>query len=234
MSESIPHQRPILSLILSARDDGDHERLECALGELVRRYPAVEFRIEPLDAPTVLLGMSELDLENICYRLTQEYKIPLDVGETKVLYVETIRKASEAEGKYIRQTGGSGNYGHCRIRLSPREAGAGYSFVNEIRDGAVPVEFLEPIDEGIREALGSGILSGFPVVDVIATLVDGSCHDADSNAVAFRIAGSLAAKEAARKASPDCSGAGCVGRSRNSGGTRGYDRWRSDQTPRAD
>lgn len=202
MSESIPQRRPILSLAVHARDIGDREKLERAMGELIQSYPADEFRVESRDGQTVLCGMSELELEEICDHLIRRYKIPLDMGDPSVMYLETIRKPAEAEGKYIRQTGGSGNYGHCKIRLNPSKAGTGYSFVNEIRNGAIPAEFIEQIDQGIREALKGGILSGFPVVDVTATLYDGSSHDADSNAMAFRIAGSLAAKEAVRKASP--------------------------------
>jgi len=124
------------------------------------------------------------------------------VGEPKVAFRETIRKESDAEGKYIRQTGGSGNYGHFKIRLKPNEPGKGYEFINDIKGGVIPKEYIKPIDQGIREALDGGILAGFPVVDVVVSLYDGSYHDVDSNEMAYKIAGSMAFKEAARKASP--------------------------------
>jgi elongation factor G len=146
--------------------------------------------------------MSESQLEQICDSVQEEWNIRLVKGEPKVIYHEAIRRSAEAEGKYIRQTGGRGNYGHCKIRLNPRTAGSGYEFLNEIRNGAIPEEFIEPINHGIREALEAGVLAGYPMVDLTASLYDGSWHETDSNAMAFRIAGSMAAKEAARRASP--------------------------------
>jgi elongation factor G len=134
--------------------------------------------------------------------MKREHKVEANVGEPKVAFRETVRKNSEAEGKYIRQTGGSGNYGHCWIKLAPNEAGKGYEFVNDIKGGVIPKEYIKPIDQGIREALEGGVLAGYPVVDVIVTLFDGSYHDVDSNEMAYKIAGSMAFKEAARKASP--------------------------------
>jgi elongation factor G len=156
----------------------------------------------PTDGETVISGIGELHLESICDRISREYKIQLDVGEPKVIYLETIRKHAEAEGRYIRQVGGRGQYAHLKLRLEPRESGSGYEFVDEIKDGAVPSEFVEPVDLGIQEAMKGGVLAGHEMVDVRAVLYDGSYHVGDSNETAFRIAGSMAFKEAARKASP--------------------------------
>jgi elongation factor G len=151
---------------------------------------------------TIISGMGELHLEIIVDRMMREYKVEANVGKPQVAYRETIRKESQAEGKYIRQTGGSGQYGHCKIRLGPNEAGKGYEFINDITGGSIPKEFIKPIDMGIREALEGGVLAGYPMVDVKVTLYDGSYHDVDSNEMAFKIAGSMAFKEAAKKASP--------------------------------
>jgi elongation factor G len=146
--------------------------------------------------------MSELHLEVICSRMLHEYKIQLDVGNPRVIFVETIRKQAEAEGKYMRQTGGRGQYAHVKLRLEPREPGSDYQFVDEITEGAVPPEFVEPVNFGIQEAMKAGILAGHEMVDLRAVLYDGSYHDVDSNEMAFKIAGSMAFKEAACKAIP--------------------------------
>jgi elongation factor G len=149
----------------------------------------------------VARGTDELDLEEICTAICRDQGEAFD-GHPEVILLETIRIAAYGEGKYIRQTGGSGNYGHCKVRVAPAEAGSGYEFLNELKDGTIPQQFIEPIDSGIREAIGCGILAGRPVVDVTVTLYDGSYHVTDSNAMAFQIAGAMAFKEAAKKASP--------------------------------
>jgi elongation factor G len=146
--------------------------------------------------------MSELHLEEICDQVSREFKIQIDVGEPEVIYLETIRKHSEAEGKYIRQMGGGGNYGHVKISLEPNEAGKGTEFIIGIRGSVIPRKYIQPIEQGIREALQGGVLAGCEVVEVKATLLDGSYHDVDSNEMAFRIAGSIACKNAMRKARP--------------------------------
>ena len=156
----------------------------------------------PTDGEAVISGMGEPHLETICDHIVREYKIQIDIGAPKVIYLETIRKKSEAEGKYIRAISSHSMYGHVKVRLEPREPGSGYQFVNEIEDGAVPPEFVEPVNLGIQEALKGGILAGSEMVDVRVVLFDGSYHDSDSNEMAFKIAGSMAFKEAARKASP--------------------------------
>jgi elongation factor G len=134
--------------------------------------------------------------------MKREHKVEANVGEPKVAFRETIRKKAEAEGKYIKQTGGSGNYGHCKLRIEPNEPGAGYEFINAIKSGSVPKEYIKPIDQGVQGAIELGILAGYPLVDIKVTLYDGSYHEVDSNEMAFKFAGSIAFKEAARKASP--------------------------------
>jgi elongation factor G len=151
---------------------------------------------------TIIAGMGELHLEIIVDRMMREYKVEANVGKPQVNYRETIRGNAEAEGKYIRQTGGSGNYGHAKIRISPNEPGAGYEFSNDTKGGTIPKEYIKPIDQGIQEAMLGGVLAGYEMVDVKVSLYDGSYHDVDSNEMAFKIAGSMAFKEAAKKAKP--------------------------------
>jgi elongation factor G len=202
MSESKASKRPIVSAALSPKLGDDREQLQRALSTLVREDPSLRVATESPEGQTVLSGMSDSHLESICERISREYNVPLNVGEFKLIYLETIRKTAEGEGKYIRQTGGAGNYGHCKVRLIPKEAGGGYEFVNDIKGKVIPDIFIGPIDHGIREALEDGILFGYPVVDLTVILYEGSCHDTDSNETAFRFAGSIAVKEAARRASP--------------------------------
>jgi elongation factor G len=173
-----------------------------ALSVIVQEDPAIRIETAPDDVPTILSGMSEEHLEAICDRLLGEFKLQLDIGEPTVIYLETVRKSAEAEGKYIRQTGGAGNYGHVKIRVEPNEAGKGFEFVNDIKGGVVPRDYIKPTEQGIREALQGGVLAGYEIVDVKATLFDSSFHEVDSNEMAFKIAGSMAFKEAARKATP--------------------------------
>jgi elongation factor G len=155
-----------------------------------------------MSGQTIIGGMGELHLQVICDRILREYAIEIDVGKPEVIYLETLRKRAEGEGRYIRQTGGSGNYGHVKIRLEPNKMGEGFEFINDIKGDAVPSEYFQPIEQGIREALQGGVLAGYEVVNIVATLFDGSYHAVDSNEMAFRIAGSMACKEAMRKASP--------------------------------
>jgi elongation factor G len=187
---------------VSLRNEGDREKFQWALSVLVQEDPAIRIKTASADGPTILSGMNELHLEVICDRLLREFKLQLDIGEPAVIYLETVRKSAEAEGKYIRHTGGSGNYGHVKIRVEPNEAGKGFEFINDIKGGVVPKEYIEPTEQGILEALQGGVLAGYEIVDVKATLFDGSYHEVDSNEMAFKIAGSMALKEAARKATP--------------------------------
>ena len=202
MSGHPANHRPILSVAITPRIADERKKLEQALSVLVAQDPALCVEPESAGGRTILSGISEAHLEKTCNRIADEYKIPLDMDTPKVIYLETIRGIAEGEGKYLRQTGGQGNYAHCRIRLEPNTRGDGYQFINDIRSGAIPDRFIAPIKRGIREALKGGILYGCPLVDVKVTLYDGSFHETDSNEMAFQFAGALAVKEAARKASP--------------------------------
>jgi elongation factor G len=200
--ESITFAVPVISVAVEPKTKADQEKMGLALNRLAQEDPTFKVHTDPDSGQTIISGMGELHLEIIVDRMMREYKVEANVGKPQVAYRETIRKHSEAEGKYIRQTGGKGQYGHAKIYLDPQPAGLGYEFVNDVKGGSVPKEFIKPIDQGIREALEGGILAGYPMVDVKATLYDGSYHDVDSNEMAFKIAGSMAFKEAARKASP--------------------------------
>lgn len=188
-------------LTLSAVDVADDERLRTALAQIGGEWSGVSIKAEP--ESTYALSVDGWSyLESICDRLRSEYHCAINVSPVKAVLLETIRMQTEAEGKYIRQTGGSGNYGHCKLRIEPNEPGKGYEFVNGIKGGKIPKEYIKPIDEGVQSALELGVLAGFPIVDVKVTLYDGSYHEADSNEMAFKFAGSIAFKEAARKAHP--------------------------------
>jgi len=200
--ESITFAVPVISVAVEPKTKADQERMGMALGRLAQEDPTFKVHTDPDSGQTIISGMGELHLEIIVDRMMREYKVEANVGKPQVAYRETIRRKAEAEGKYIRQTGGRGQYGHAKIRIEPQEPGKGYEFVNDIVGGSVPKEFIKPIDQGIREAMEGGVLAGYEMVDVKATLYDGSYHDVDSNEMAFKIAGSMAFKEAARKASP--------------------------------
>ena len=200
--ESITFAVPVISVAVEPKTKADQEKMGMALSKLAQEDPTFKVHTDPDSGQTIISGMGELHLEIIVDRMMREYKVDASVGKPQVAYRETIRKHAEAEGKYIRQTGGKGQYGHAKIYLDPQPAGMGYEFVNDITGGSIPKEFIKPIDQGIKEALEGGILAGYPMVDVKATLYDGSYHDVDSNEMAFKIAGSMAFKEAARKASP--------------------------------
>jgi elongation factor G len=200
--ESITFAVPVISVAVEPKTKADQEKMGMALGRLAQEDPTFKVHTDPDSGQTIISGMGELHLEIIVDRMMREYKVEANVGKPQVAYRETIRKKAEAEGKYIRQTGGRGQYGHAKIRLEPQAPGTGYEFVNDIIGGSVPKEFIKPIDQGIREAMEGGVLAGYEMVDVKATLYDGSYHDVDSNEMAFKIAGSMAFKEAARKASP--------------------------------
>ena len=202
MAELNPPTRPILSITISVTTEADHENLQRGLLNLSKEDPQMRVTADPTGLPTIVSGMGELHLESICDRLRREYKVQLDVGEMNVLYLETIRKPSEGEGKYIRQVGGKGQYAHVLLRLEPLEAGRGYEFVSEIKGESIPERFLKPINQGIQGKLEAGILAAFPMVDLKATVYDGSFDELDSNELTFQIAGSMAFQDAARKAAP--------------------------------
>jgi elongation factor G len=200
--ESIEFAAPVISVAVEPKTKADQEKMGMALGRLAQEDPTFKVHTDPDSGQTIISGMGELHLEIIVDRMMREYKVEANVGKPQVAYRETIRKHAEAEGKYIRQTGGRGQYGHAKIKLDPQTPGAGYEFVNDIVGGSVPKEYIKPIDQGMQEAMEGGVLAGYPMVDIKATLYDGSYHEVDSNEMAFKIAGSMAFKEAARRASP--------------------------------
>ena len=199
---AITFPEPVISVAIEPKTKADQEKMGIALSRLADEDPTFKVRTDEDSGQTIISGMGELHLEILVDRMKREHKVEANVGEPKVAFRETIRKKAEAEGKYIRQTGGSGNYGHCKLRVEPNTPGAGYEFVNDIKGGVVPKEYIKPIDQGVQGALELGILAGYPIVDVKVILYDGSYHEVDSNEMAFKFAGSIAFKEAARKASP--------------------------------
>jgi elongation factor G len=200
--ESIEFAAPVISVAVEPKTKGDQEKMGVALHRLAQEDPTFKVATDPDSGQTIISGMGELHLEIIVDRMKREYKVEANVGKPQVAYRETIRRHAEAEGKYIRQTGGSGQYGHVKLRVEPNGKGKGFEFVNEIVGGSVPKEYIKPVEQGIREALEGGVLAGYELVDVKATLYDGSYHEVDSNEMAFKIAASMGFKEAARKASP--------------------------------
>jgi elongation factor G len=200
--ESIEFAAPVISVAVEPKTKGDQEKMGIALSRLAQEDPTFKVHTDPDSGQTIISGMGELHLEIIVDRMMREYKVEANVGKPQVAYRETIRKHSEAEGKYIRQTGGSGQYGHVKLRVEPNEKGKGFEFVNDIVGGSVPREFIKPIEQGIKQAMEGGVLAGYEMVDIKATLYDGSYHEVDSNEMAFKIAASMGFKEAARKASP--------------------------------
>jgi elongation factor G len=200
--ESIEFAAPVISVAVEPKTKGDQEKMGIALNRLAQEDPTFKVATDPDSGQTIISGMGELHLEIIIDRMMREYKVEANVGKPQVAYRETIRRHAEAEGKYIRQTGGSGHYGHVKLRVDPNEKGKGFEFVNEIVGGSVPREYIKPIEQGIRQAMEGGVLAGYEMVDIKATLYDGSYHEVDSNEMAFKIAASMGFKEAARKASP--------------------------------
>jgi elongation factor G len=200
--ESIDFPKPVIEVAVEPKTKADQEKMGVALSKLAQEDPTFNVRTDVDSGQTIIAGMGELHLEIIVDRMMREYKVEANVGKPQVNYRETIRGNAEAEGKYIRQTGGSGNYGHAKIRVSPNEPGKGYEFSNDTKGGTIPKEYIKPIDQGIQEAMLGGVLAGYEMVDVKVSLYDGSYHDVDSNEMAFKIAGSMAFKEAARKAKP--------------------------------
>ena len=194
--------RPILRLLVSPLNGADNSRLQAALVEIAGQDTSVNVNAQPQEGHYSLEAMTESALDSVCDRLRDEYRLSIDVGPPAAILLETVRRQAEAEGKYIRQTGGSGNYGHCKLRIEPAEPGKGYQFINDTGAGSVPSEYIHSIDQGIQTAMRQGVLAGIPVVDVKVTLYDGSFHETDSNPMAFTFAGSIAFKEAAKRASP--------------------------------
>jgi elongation factor G len=193
---------PVISVAVEPKTKADQEKMALALSKLAQEDPSFRVNTDEESGQVIISGMGELHLEIIVDRMKREFNVEANVGVPQVAYRETIRQTVEQENKFIRQSGGRGMYGHVWLRIEPKELGAGYEFVNEIVGGVVPKEFIPAVDKGIQEQLKSGILAGYPVLDVKVTLFDGSYHEVDSNEIAFRIAGSMCFREGARKASP--------------------------------
>lgn len=200
--ESLFIPEPVISVAVEPKTKADMEKLSKALQSLSEEDPTFRVRVDQETNQTVIAGMGELHLEILVDRMLREFKVEANVGAPQVAYRETIRKAVKAEGKFIRQSGGKGQYGHVVIQLEPGEPGSGFEFVSKIVGGTVPKEYIGPAEQGMKEACESGILAGYPVIDLKATMVDGSFHDVDSSEMAFKIAGSMAIKEAVMKATP--------------------------------
>ncbi|MEG3839381.1 elongation factor G [Microcoleus sp. herbarium14] len=200
--ESLFIPEPVISVAVEPKTKQDMEKLSKALQSLSEEDPTFRVNVDPETNQTVIAGMGELHLEILVDRMLREFKVEANVGQPQVAYRETIRKAVRAEGKFIRQSGGKGQYGHVVIELEPGEEGTGFEFVSKIVGGTIPKEYINPAAQGMKEACESGILAGYPVIDLRATMVDGSFHDVDSSEMAFKIAGSMAIKEAVMKASP--------------------------------
>ncbi len=200
--ESMEFPEPVIRVAIEPKTKAGQEKMTIAMQKLAEEDPTFRTYTDQETGQTIIAGMGELHLEIIVDRMLREFKVEATVGKPQVAYRETIRKTVKAEGRYVRQTGGHGQYGHCVIELSPQEPGCGYTFENKIVGGVIPKEFIQPVDNGIREASMSGVLGGFEVVDFKAMLIDGSYHEVDSSELAFKIAGSLAFKDAMEKASP--------------------------------
>ena len=200
--ESMEFPEPVIEVAIEPKTKADQEKMGVALQKLAEEDPTFKVHTDSETGQTIIGGMGELHLDIIVDRMKREFRVEANVGNPQVSYKETIRKAVKSEMKYARQSGGKGQYGHCVIEIEPREPGEGYEFVNKITGGAIPKEYIGPIDAGIQEAMQAGVLGGYNVVDVRVTLVDGSYHEVDSSEMAFKIAGSMAFKDGCRKASP--------------------------------
>jgi elongation factor G len=200
--EKMNFPEPVISVAVEPKTKADQEKMGIALSRLAEEDPTFRVKTDEETGQTIISGMGELHLEIIVDRMKREFKVEANVGKPQVAYRETIRKAVEQEGKYIKQTGGRGQYGHVWIRVEPLPPGGGYVFENKIVGGVVPREYIQPVNKGIEEALTSGVMAGYPVVDVKVELFDGSYHEVDSSELAFKIAGSMAFKDACRKANP--------------------------------
>jgi elongation factor G len=200
--ESIKFPEPVISATIEPKSKIDHSKLANTLAKLTREDPTFQVMQDPQTGQTLIYGMGELHLEILMDRMTREFGVQANLGKPQVAYKETITTEAEGEGRYVRQTGGRGQYGHCKVAVEPLARSRGFEFVERIKGSAIPREFISSIGNGIREAMETGILAGFPMSDIKVTLLDGSFHEVDSTPIAFKIAGSLAFKEAASKAKP--------------------------------
>jgi len=200
--ERMEFPEPVISVAIEPRTLVDQEKMGVALGKLAQEDPSFHVHTDEESGQTIISGMGELHLEIIVDRLKREFTVEANVGAPQVAYRETIRSTVEQEGKFVRQSGGRGQYGHVWLKIEPQETGEGYEFVNEIVGGSVPREYIPAVDKGIQEQMKNGVLAGYPVVDIKVTLFDGSYHDVDSNEMAFKIAGSMGFRQGALEASP--------------------------------
>jgi elongation factor G len=200
--ESIEFPEPVISIAIEPKTKADQEKLGISLSKLASEDPSFRVKTDPETGQTIISGMGELHLEIIVDRLFREFKVDATVGKPQVAYRETITKKVKSEGKFVRQSGGRGQFGHVWLEIEPQEPGKGYEFVDAIKGGVVPREYIPAVDKGIKEALDSGVMAGYPVVDIKVTLVDGSYHEVDSSEMAFKIAGSMGFKEGCQKAAP--------------------------------
>jgi len=200
--ERMEFPEPVIAVAVEPKTKPDQEKMGIALQKLAKEDPSFRVRTDEESGQTIISGMGELHLDIIVDRMRREFKVDANVGKPQVAYRETIRGSVEQEGKFVRQSGGRGQYGHVYLQIEPTKSGEGYEFINKIVGGAVPKEYISAVDKGIQEAMTSGVLAGFPMVDIRVTLYDGSYHDVDSSEMAFKIAGSMGFKEGARKAKP--------------------------------
>ncbi len=200
--EKISFPEPVISVVVEPKTKADQEKMSLALHKLAQEDPTFKVKSDEETLETIISGMGELHLEVLVERMKREFKVECSVGRPQVAYKETIKKLAEAEGKYIRQSGGRGQYGHCWLRVEPKERGQGFEFVDEIKGGIIPKEYIPAIEKGVKEAMDKGVLAGYPMVDMKVTVYDGSFHEVDSSEAAFKIAGSAALQEASKKADP--------------------------------
>jgi elongation factor G len=201
--ESITFPEPPVSIAIEPKTKADQEKMAIALQRLAEEDPTFRVRVDDETGQTIISGMGELHLEILVDRMKREFNVEANIGQPQVAYRETIRKDGvEVQGKFAKQTGGRGQYGDVWLRLSQNEKGAGFEFINSIKGGTVPSEYIKPVEQGIREAMSNGVIAGYPVVDIKAELYDGSYHEVDSSEMAFKIAGSMALQDGVKKAQP--------------------------------
>jgi len=200
--EQIIFPEPVISIRIEPKTKADQEKMGLALRRLGEEDPTFRIRVDQETAETIISGMGELHLEIIVDRMKREFGVEANIGNPQVAYRETVKSVAEGEGKYIRQSGGRGQYGHVRLRVEPLERGTGFEFENELKGGVVPQEYVPAVEKGVKEALERGIVAGYPLKDIRVIIYDGSYHEVDSSEAAFKIAGSMAVQECVKKASP--------------------------------
>jgi elongation factor G len=200
--ERMVFPEPVISMAVEPKTKSDQEKMGVALSRLAQEDPSFRVNTDEESGQTIIRGMGELHLEIMVDRMKREFNVEANVGKPQVAYRETIRKAVKQEGKFVRQSGGKGQYGHVVLEIEPQERGLGYTFENAIVGGVVPKEYIPAVDKGIQEAVANGVMAGYPIVDIKVRLIDGSYHDVDSSEMAFKIAGSMGFKEGFNKASP--------------------------------